>query len=120
MRPAVQATIAKAIRHILEQESLGWDDIMKRLANLDWRMIAAPFSAMWIDTPDGRANGKMASGKDHLQLLYGLLIAHIAPRTKAQVSRALRTYYELKKEKYPVAQEDMLALIPADPHTAES
>ncbi|MGV9303845.1 DNA sulfur modification protein DndB [Nonomuraea sp. NPDC003727] len=120
MRPAVQATVAKAIRHVLEQESLGWDDIIKRLASLDWRMVAAPFSAMWIDTPDGRAKGKMASGKDHLQLLYNLLIAHIAPRTKAQVTRALRAYYDLKKERYPVAQEDLFALIPADTDVAES
>lgn len=112
MRPAVQATVAKVVRHVLEQESLEWDDIIKRLASLDWRMVAAPFSAMWIDTPDGRTRGKMASGKDHLQLLYNLLVVHLAPRTKVQVSRALRMYSDLKKDKYPVAAEDLIALIP--------
>ncbi|WP_225847310.1 DNA sulfur modification protein DndB [Streptomyces sp. HPF1205] len=111
MRPAVQATVAKVVRHILEQDLLGWEDIMKRLSSLDWRMVAAPFSAMWIDTPDGRTNGKMASGKDYLELLYTLLVVHLAPRTKAQVSRALRTYGDLKKEKYPVAVDDLVALI---------
>ncbi|MFF9374624.1 DNA sulfur modification protein DndB [Streptomyces griseoluteus] len=112
MRPAVQIQVARVVRHILEQGTLEWDEIMKRLADLDWRMTATPFSSMWIETPDGPKQGKMASGKDHTDLLYNLLLVHIAPRTKSQITRALRSYAELMKSKYPVGQEELFSLLP--------
>ncbi|MFH9988176.1 DNA sulfur modification protein DndB [Streptomyces luteogriseus] len=114
MRPAVQVAVARAVRHVLEQETLEWEDLMKRLSDLDWKMTSAPFSSMWIETPDGKAKGKMASGKDHTQLLYDLLLVHLAPRTKVQISRALRSYSDLMKTKYPVPVESLTALLPVD------
>lgn len=114
MRPAVQVQVAKAVRHILEQETLTWEELMKRLSTLNWKMSAAPFSSMWIETPEGRQQGKMASGKDHTQLLYDLLLIHLAPRSKAQISRALRSYSDLIKSKYPIAMEEFNRLLPTD------
>ncbi|MFC7865534.1 DNA sulfur modification protein DndB [Streptomyces murinus] len=114
MRPAVQVAVARAVRHVLEQETLEWEDLMKRLSDLDWKMTSAPFSSMWIETPDGKAKGKMASGKDHTQLLYDLLLVHLAPRTKVQISRALRSYSDIMKTKYPVPMESLSALLPVD------
>ncbi|MET8033242.1 DNA sulfur modification protein DndB [Streptomyces sp. NPDC005345] len=114
MRPAVQVQVARAVRHILEQETLEWEELMKRLSALDWKMSAAPFSSMWIETPEGKQQGKMASGKDHTQLLYDLLLVHLAPRTKVQISRALRSYADLVKTKYPVPAESLTALVPID------
>ena len=113
MRPAIQNQVAKAVRHILEQGTLDWAEVMKRLSALDWKMTSAPFSSMWIETPEGtQAKGKMASG--NTQLLYDLLQVHLAPRSKAQITRALRAYADVMKSKYPVSAEELFALLPLD------
>ncbi|MET7299937.1 DNA sulfur modification protein DndB [Embleya sp. NPDC005575] len=113
MRPAIQNQVAKVVRHILEQGALEWPEIMKRLSALDWKMTSAPFSSMWIETPEGaKAKGKMASG--NTQLLYDLLQVHVAPRSKAQISRALRAYADVMKTKYPIPAEEFFALLPVD------
>lgn len=113
MRPAIQVQVARVVRQILEQGTLDWPEVMKRLAALDWKMTSAPFSSMWIETPEGtRSKGKMASG--NAQLLYDLLQVHLAPRTKVQISRALRSYFDVMKTKYPVSAESLSALLPVD------
>ncbi|MEV1088856.1 DNA sulfur modification protein DndB [Streptomyces microflavus] len=113
MRPAIQVQVARAVRHVLEQGALTWPEVMKRLAALDWKMTSAPFSSMWIETPEGtKAKGKMASG--NTQLLYDLLLVHLAPRSKAQISRALRSYSDVMKSKYPVSAEGLFELLPVD------
>ncbi|MGW3073958.1 DNA sulfur modification protein DndB [Kitasatospora sp. NPDC001132] len=112
MRPAVQNQVAKVVRHILEQGALEWTEVLKRLSALDWKMTSAPFSAMWIETPEGKTKGKMASGNN--QLLYDLLQVHLAPRSKAQISRALRAYSDVMKTKYPLPAEELFALLPVD------
>ncbi|MFG3363561.1 DNA sulfur modification protein DndB [Streptomyces sp. NPDC048156] len=114
MRPAVQVQVARVVRHILEQETLEWEELMKRLSDLDWKMSSAPFSSMWIETPEGNQKGKMASGKDHTQLLYDLLLVHLAPRTKIQITRALRSYADLMKSKYPIPVETLTSRLPID------
>ncbi|MGI5205815.1 DNA sulfur modification protein DndB [Spirillospora sp. CA-108201] len=114
MRPAVQVQVARVVRHILEQETMTWEELMKRLASLTWKMSEAPFCAMWIDTPEGRQQGKMASGKDYTQLLYDLLTVHLAPRSKAQIARALRSYSDLMKTKYPVSADELSKLVPVE------
>lgn len=101
MRPVVQVQVARAIRHILEQKQLGWADIMKRLSNLDWRMDAAPFLAVWQETPDATRKGRMISAKENSQLLLDLLFAHLAP-SKSNVDRAMRSFKTIKNIKYPV------------------
>ncbi len=113
MRPAVQNQVAKVVRHILEQGALEWPEVMKRLSALEWKMTAAPFSSMWIETPEGtKTKGKMASG--NTQLLYDLLQVHLAPRSKAQINRALRAYSDVMKAKYPIAPEELFVLLPID------
>jgi DNA sulfur modification protein DndB len=114
MRPAVQVQVARVVRHILEQETMTWDEVMKRLSALNWKMSEAPFSAMWIETPEGRQQGKMASGKDYSQLLYDLLLVHLAPRSKAQIGRALRSYVDLMKTRYPVSVDELNKLLPVE------
>ncbi|MET8170984.1 DNA sulfur modification protein DndB [Streptomyces clavifer] len=113
MRPAIQVQVARVVRHLLEQEFLEWPEIMKRLAALDWKMTAAPFSSMWIETPENpRSKGKMASA--NTQILHDLLLVHLAPRSKAQISRALRAYLDVMKTKYPVPAEELFELLPVD------
>lgn len=114
MRPVVQVQVARAVRHIMEQGTLTWAEVMKRLENLDWRMSAAPFSSVWIETPEGPRQGKMATSKDNAQLLFELLLVHLAPRSKNQIGKATRSYGELMKAKYPVPVEELISLLPVD------
>lgn len=121
MRPAVQSQVAKALRHVIEHELIDWPEAMKRLSELDWKISSVPFSTMWIPTPDGTRKGKMAAGKEHSNLLYDLLLAHLAPTSKAQISRAVRAYKDLHREQYPIAVEQLARLIPErDPEQVES
>ncbi len=115
MRPIVQLGVARALRHVIEQGLLEWDKALSRVAELDWRLAAAPFVAAWQETADRGAKGKMITGKDHQTLLYDLLVVHIAPTTKAQVERALRSYRSLKGQRYPIALDDLVGKIVQPP-----
>lgn len=114
MRPAVQVQVARAVRHIIEQGLLDWPALLERLSQLDWRMSAAPFSAVWQETPDGASRkGKMIPAKDNNQTLYELLLAHLAPNSKAQIERALRSYRNVKNDRYPVSSDELGKRLPA-------
>lgn len=104
MRPLVQITVVRAIRYVVEQNILTWDEALARISSLDWHMTSPPFRAVWQEAPPPRA-GKMITGKDHAKLLLDLIIAHIAPTTKAQIDRALKSYRALRGEKYPVSSD---------------
>ena len=108
MRPVVQLAIGRAVRHVVERKLLTWDEALDRLRALDWRMETAPFNAVWQSTPDGKTNGKMITGKDNQDLLLALLLAHVAPISKAQVTRAINSYKALKGTRYPVAADTLM------------
>lgn len=113
MRPAVQVQIARAARHIIEQKLLGWPELLKRLSELDWRMSAAPFSAVWQETPDGASRkGKMIPAKENNQALYELLLVHLAPNSRAGIDRALRAYRTVKNDRYPVTPDELAKRLP--------
>jgi DNA sulfur modification protein DndB len=115
MRPLVQMQVAKAVRYVMDNDLLTWDELMARLSKLDWKMGKAPFSAAWVKTPESPRTGKMITDKDHSELLNELLIAHLAPTTKAQIVRALRAFRDYKKESYPMTVEDLAAFIAVEP-----
>ncbi|GII81374.1 hypothetical protein Sru01_63560 [Sphaerisporangium rufum] len=108
MRPIVQTAVVKTLRHAIEQGTIDWDEGFQRLSMLDWRMGAAPFVAAWNETPGERATGKMATGKDISDLLLELLSAHVAPKSKAQIERAIRSYRSVKGKRYPVPIDDLV------------
>nr|WTB06028.1 DGQHR domain-containing protein [Streptomyces antimycoticus] len=114
MRPAVQVQVARAVRHIIEQRLLDWPQLLERLSELEWRMSAAPFSAVWQATPDGASRkGKMIPAKDNNQALYELLLVHLAPNSRAQIDRALRAYRTVKNDRYPVTADELAKRLPA-------
>lgn len=115
MRPVVQVGVARAVRHVVQQRLLTWDEAMEKLRALDWRIASPPFMAVWQLTPGARAQGKMATGKDATTLLFDLLVAHLAPTTKAQIERALRSFRSVKGTRYPVAVEDLVTGIVTAP-----
>ncbi|MEU9890134.1 DNA sulfur modification protein DndB [Sphaerisporangium sp. NPDC051011] len=113
MRPVVQMQVVKAARHIIEQNLINWPTLLDRLERLDWRIIAAPFSSVWLETPDGARKGKMITAKENAQLLYELLLVHLAPSSRAQIERAIRSYRQLKNSRYPVTPDDLAQRLPS-------
>lgn len=107
MRPVVQLQVARAVRAVVSQGLLGWDEAMAKLKTFDWTISSAPFSAVWQLTPEGRQQGRMATGKDATDLLFELLVAHLAPKTKAEIDRALASYKTVKGAKYPISKETL-------------
>lgn len=111
MRPVVQVAVVRAVRHVVQQDLLTWDEAMAKLRSLDWRISSAPFIAVWQLTPESRAQGKMITGKDNTDLLFDLLLVHLAPTSKAQVDRAIRSYRQLRGSRYPVPADELAANI---------
>lgn len=102
MRPVVQKAIAKVVTHVLAQGQLGWPDIMGRLARLDWRMESAPWEAVY-----SAEGAKMLAGKENTELLGSLLRAHIAPQSKAEISRATKAFKSIRNKRYPFSDEEL-------------
>ncbi len=109
MRPVVQIAVARAVRNVVQQRLLTWEQALDKLSALDWRIGQAPFLAVWQFTPDAKAQGKMLTGKDNTTLLLDLLLVHLAPTTKAQVERALRSFRQLRGSKYPYSVDQLVA-----------
>jgi DNA sulfur modification protein DndB len=111
MRPVVQVTVARAVRHLIEQKLLTWDEALERLSQLDWRLGAPLFLSVFVE-----AKGTMAAGKQFTELLYKLLLVHLAPRNKAEIHRALVEFKQLKNaKKYPVTEDELAARVIAPP-----
>jgi len=122
MRPVVQVQVVRALHHVIDQKLLTWDEALARLSKLDWRLASAPFVSVWTETPEAKSKGKMATSKDNATLLMSLLVAHLAPTTKAQIERALKDYRALKGKTYPFKTEDLIGQLtqpPAAPVGAE-
>ena len=108
MRPIVQVQVVRALRHVLQQNLLTWDDALARLHELDWRLAAAPFLSVWTETPDSTSKGRMATAKENGDALRNLVVVHLAPRNRAEIDRAVRAYRVIKNASYPV-KVDVLA-----------
>jgi len=59
----------------------------------------------------------MATGKDSADLLFALLVAHLAPTSKAQIDRALKQYRTVKNTRYPFTAETLTTGIVMSPAT---
>jgi len=114
MRPVVQVAVARALRHlVLEQQELSWDEALRRLSELDWRMASPPWSAVFSEDPTKPGAGKMAAGKGFSELLDSLLLVHVAPGSRAQIQRATKEYRTQKGKRYPMTEDELAARLPA-------
>lgn len=102
MRPVVQKAVAAVAGQIMEQDTLTWPNLMQRLAEFDWKMSAAPWTAVF--STDG---GKMLSGKDNTDLLAALLYAHLAPISRESIKRARKNFKDIRGQNYPMSEEEM-------------
>lgn len=105
MRPVIQRMLADVVGKLMLTGEVSEKDLYARIAQLPWKLESAPWCAI------ARANGtqvKMYSQRDHVELLQDLLFAHLYPKSRASIKRALQDYRALFNEKYPVS-EDKLA-----------
>ncbi len=117
MRPIVQVQVARAAGHLLEQGH-DWKDLLESLSKLSWKMGDAPWNTVFVE-----AKGTMISAKENKDLLFKLLVVHLAPPTKTFIDGALREYKALKGAKYPYSSDDLAANIhpaPTLPARAEA
>ncbi len=111
MRPVVQVTVARAVNHLIEQGQLTWDEALNRLSELDWRLSEPPWVSVFVE-----GKGTMAAGKQFTDLLYRLLLVHLAPRNKAEIHRAVLDFKALKGAKrYPATEDELGARILTSP-----
>ena len=108
MRPVVQKAVARVASEIMQQGVLGWDEIMRRLSELEWRLASPPWQAVF--SADG---GKMLTGKDNTNLLCELLHVHIAPASGQAIKRARKNFKDVRGTQYPVTEEGLGKRVPA-------
>lgn len=107
MRPVVQKAVARVVAEIRKQGLLEWPEVMRRLSELEWKLSAAPWVAVF-----NVEGGKMIAGKDHSDLLCGLLHAHIAPTSQQGIKRVRKEFKELRSFTYPISEEDLVKRVP--------
>ena len=83
---------------------------MKQLSKLDWKLTAAPWTAIWSSE-----GSKILSGTDFSKVLVDLLICNIAPPSKQFVKEARRNYKNLRERDYPQSAELLHENIPSAP-----
>jgi DNA sulfur modification protein DndB len=102
MRPVVQKAVARVISEIAIQGVLGWDEMLKRLSQLDWRLSAAPWCAVF-----NASAGTMVGAKENTDLLRELLHVHLSPSSLQAIRRARKNYKDLRNEAYPVSEDQL-------------
>jgi DNA sulfur modification protein DndB len=107
MRPVIQKAVARVVGEITQQGLLPWEEVMSRLAQLDWRLGSTP----WLAVFNPQA-AKMISGKENANLLGDLLHIHLAPKSAQAIKRARKTYKDLQGQQYPITEEDLAKRLP--------
>ncbi len=102
LRPVVQKAVARVLRTIVDQDLLSWEEALERLLKLPWKISDAPWVSVF--NPE---NSKMITAKENTELLEEMLRVHLAPTSKAEVTRARKTFKEVRQKQYPVAQDDL-------------
>jgi len=101
MRPIVQEALTEAVALCVGSQGLiNWNGAMKKISELDWKLDAAPWTAIW-----SKGSNKILSGKDFSRILVDLLICSIAPPSKQFVKEARRNYKNLREHDYPQSAE---------------
>ena len=107
MRPAVQKVLTKSLASIMDQELIDWDVAITRLAELDWKLGAEPWNAVFnVD------RGAMISAKENAELLHDLLLCHLAPESRNEIKRARKAYKEIRGRTYQTTEESLASRLP--------
>jgi len=104
MRPIIQQAVTRVVRQIVMQNALSYEEVLARLAQLDWRIGVAPWTAVY-----NPSNKKMITAKENVTLLADLLYMHLAPPSLQAIKRARKMYRELIHSTYPITEEELAA-----------
>jgi DNA sulfur modification protein DndB len=104
MRPVIQKAVARVVGEIVAQGQLSWDEVLSRVAKLDWRMSEAPWTAVFSVSAK-----KMLTGKDNVEVLLQLLHVHLAPSNSSAIKRARKAFKDILGVSYPVSEDQLLA-----------
>ncbi|SDK78444.1 DNA-sulfur modification-associated [Maridesulfovibrio ferrireducens] len=101
-RPVVQNAVCEVLAHAVGGGDISWEDAMQKLNLLEWRIGQAPWISVFAPPK------KMLSGKDNSNLLFKILLAHIAPRSKQSIKDARKEFQEVRGQQYPIAYDDLV------------
>ncbi len=104
LRPIVQRAVCRAVRIGIEQNRATHKTILARLSKLNWTLGEAPWTAVAL-CEAGKVH--MQTGRDNVELLDQLLVAHLYPSSKEEIRRALSSYKSLRATPYPHSVEDL-------------
>ena len=104
MRPIIQQAITRVIRQIVMQGTMTYEEVLTRLAQLDWSIGKPPWTAVY-----NPSNSRMITAKENVLLLVDLLYVNLAPPSLQAIKRARRTYRDLIHTVYPVAEDTLAA-----------
>lgn len=110
MRPVIQKAVVRVVSQIAHQDVVIWDELIKRLSSLKWKIGSAPWTAVF-----NASNGKMVGAKENTSLLDNLLYAHLAASSKEAIKRARKDYKDLRGAVYPISEEELQKNL--TPHT---
>lgn len=102
MRPVIQKAVVRVICHIAEQTGLGWGAAVGRLRELNWRIGAAPWIAVFNES-----NGKMITAKENVELLNQLLLCHLSPSSRQSIIRARKEFKAVRGFNYPASEDEL-------------
>lgn len=102
MRPIIQQAVTRVIRQIVMQGAMSYEEVLARLAQLDWHISVAPWTAVY-----NPSNKRMITAKENVVLLADLLYMHLAPPSLQAIKRARKMYRELIHSTYPITEEEL-------------
>jgi DNA sulfur modification protein DndB len=111
MRPVVQKAVARVASEIVYQGLLSWEEVMKRLSGLEWKLASCPWQAVAASSTD---TVKMLTGKNNTELLCELLHVHLAPSSQQAIKRARKNFKDVRGSHYPVSEEELAKRLPAE------
>lgn len=103
MRPVIQKAVCRVVADVVASGRLSWDEALEKLAGLSWQIDKAPWTSVYaVDSKN------MFSAKEFSELLDKALLAHISPPSKSFVKDFRRQYNDLRNERYPITEADLL------------
>lgn len=104
LKGVIQKTVPKIVAALIADGGLTWEEALQRLQELDWHLSVAPWICVFVVIDDKR---KMLTNRDFVGLLEDMLKVHLGPKSKQEIKKARKKFFELKGYQYPVAEKEL-------------